>query len=192
MTKLHRREAGFTLTELMVVLAIISVLAVMAVSYSRPKVKPIDVSNRVGDLIREGNRRAVALGPVRANVALALGSKARTKVIATGTTQPTFTLQRLQEDMPITAATGVWVDVQSYTVNADVTADSFGNGVGSYAALVKSSTWSAFTTNCYPDGTCDAKTLFFKATNPTNVNDTNSRMSLMPLGGAIMTRRDWN
>ena len=187
----RNRQRGFTMIEVMVVLAVVAILATMAVSYMKPKVKAIDTANRVGDLIREGSRRAVALGPVRANVALALGSKARTKIIASGTTQPTFTLQRLQEDTPASATTATWVDVQSYTVDADVIGDSYGPGTGSYASLTRSSTWSAFSSKCYPDGTCEAVTLFFKATTEATSEEMYARLSLMPLGGAIMTRKDW-
>ena len=185
-------ERGFTITELLVVVAIVGIIATAALAYMRADVKPIDTATRVGDLIREANRRAVALGPVRPNVALALASKARTRIVATGTTQPTFTLQRLQEDLPVTATTSTWIDVQSYRVDAAVIGDSWGMGVGSYAALVRSPVWTGFTTYCYPDGRCDSRTLFFKATKITDAFESFSRISIMPLGGAIMTRKDWN
>jgi prepilin-type N-terminal cleavage/methylation domain-containing protein len=187
----RRPERGVTLTELLVVIAIIGLTVAFASVYMSAKVKTIDIANQVGDLVREGSRRAVALGPVRSNVALAMGTRARTRIVGSGTTQVMFTLQRLQES-PAPAATASWIDVATVTVDKSVLADSFGNSVGSYAALARSSTWSAFVAYCYPEGKCDARTLFFKAVKPTGTSDTYAKLAVMPLGGAVMTRRDWN
>src|SRR5256885_18760 len=114
----NRREAGFTLTEMMIVVSIIGVLVTMAIVYMRGHVRPIDVANRIGDLAREASRRAVALGPVRANVAVVFG-RSRTKITAAATTNAgvhtvTFTLWRLQEDPNPTVAAGTWVAVEQY------------------------------------------------------------------------------
>lgn len=187
-----RSPRGFTLTELMMVVAIVGVLAAMATVYMRPTVKPLDVANRVGELVREANRRAVALGPVRAAVALSIGTKARTRVRATsGGARPTFVLERLQED-PAPATTAVWVAVLQYRVDAATVAESWGAGVGAHGVLSRSTDWTAFEARCYPDGSCDPHSLFFEAAAPGAASERYARMSIMPLGGAIMTRRDWD
>lgn len=189
----RRAERGFTMTEMMIVVAIISVLVGMAIVYVKPKVKPIDVANRVGDMVREANRRAIALGPVRANVAQAVPSKkARTRVTATAGLQPTFTLWRLEEDPNPTIANGAWMPIVSYVVDRNVKADSFGPDVGSRASLPIDTDFSNFSVLCYPDGSCEPRSLFFEQVDPTSVAERQARMSIMPLGGAIMTRRDWN
>jgi prepilin-type N-terminal cleavage/methylation domain-containing protein len=192
MNRAARAPRGFTLTELMMVVAIIGVLAAMASVAMQPRITAIDVAVRVGELIREANRRAVALGPVRADVALNIGSKARTRVRGmTVGPRPTFVLERLQEDVaPSTSA--VWVAVMQYAVARDVVAESWGAGVGSHSALSRSADWTAFEARCYPDGTCDPHTLFFEAARPGAETERYARLSIMPLGGAIMTRRDWN
>jgi prepilin-type N-terminal cleavage/methylation domain-containing protein len=188
----RRGPRGFTLTELMVTIAIVGVLASMAIVYLKPQVRAIDVAIRVGDLIREANRRAVALGPVRAAVALNIGTKARTRVRGvTAGRQPTLVLERLQEDPP-PAITAVWVTVVQYTVVREISGESWAAGVGAHDVVARSTDWTAFEARCYPDGTCDPHTLFFEAMVPGPEPERHARMSIMPLGGAIMTRRDWN
>jgi hypothetical protein len=177
---------------MMIVVAIIGILAGLAIAYITPKVKPIDVANRFGDLLREANRRAISLGPVRANVAQNLGSKARTRVIALAGLQPTFILQRLEEDPNPLNNSANWIEVTRFTVDRNVKADSYGNDVGSHAGLILVVDFSTFVAMCFPDGRCDPRSLFFEQVDPTSTSERFARVSVMPLGGAIMTRRDWN
>jgi prepilin-type N-terminal cleavage/methylation domain-containing protein len=183
-------ERGFTLTEMMVVVAIIGVLVTVAAVYLRPVTTAADVSNRFAAMVGDAHRRAVALGPVRPNVAVNNG-KARVRIEATTGAQPTFTLYTLVEDAPDSATTATWVPQSQFTVHRDVNADSYGNMVGTYSGLARVADFSNFVLDCFPDGTCSARTVFFEGQRGPS-RERQVRISVMPLGGTVHVTRAWN
>jgi prepilin-type N-terminal cleavage/methylation domain-containing protein len=226
----RRRQAGFTLTEMMVVVTIIGILVTMAVVYMRKRVRPIDVANRIGDLVREASRRAVALGPVSADVAIAMHSKARTQIAAEVSDSllgdpyktVTFTLYRLQEG-PLPAppkpctSYPCWIPVTSVQTDPSVAVRSWASKVVDFQSKKWTIDWTPWVfvpvtpptppaippLQCRPDGTCDPCTFFFQAVRPgpscdpddkvtQGLNEQCAKLAVMPLGGAITTRMDWN
>ncbi len=182
---MRQPQRGFTLIEMMVVVAIVSILIGLVALSVNAKTQPIDVSTRIGNMVREASRRAISSGSVRADVAVAAGcGSARTKLTTTGTT---FSLDLLVEGA--TAGTCSWTLLDSYTLPAAVTLSSYAAAVGAQSAVTTSTTWSSFAVGCYATGICDAASLYFqRASGPVR----QSRLSVLPLGAAVYLRKDWN
>ncbi|MGE0869913.1 MAG: Tfp pilus assembly protein FimT/FimU [Kofleriaceae bacterium] len=185
----RQSQHGFTLIEMMMVVAIIAVLSTLAVVYMRPTVKPVDVAARFGNLLEEANRSAVRLGVVRSDVAISQGSKRRTRITAAGN-PVTFSLQVLSEDPSPT-----WTTVETYQLPKQVTPVGFVKLVGTYTVLSATpgltTNWTTFELSCFPNGTCDAATLFFSSTYG-RTKDQQARVSVLPLGSASYVVNAWD
>lgn len=184
----RRSQQGFTMVEMMVVVAIIAVLVAMASVSLRPRTTAIDTGHSLRALVDEASREAVRAGPVRPDVVTATGIRARAQVIAAddGTA---FYVQRLVED-PAPAVTAAWQTVASFAVPSWVHAAAYSSQLGAYTAVSRSTNWTSFAIACFPDGTCERKTVFFDSATGASVSR-QSRVAVMPLSSPHVIGK-WN
>lgn len=187
----ERRERGFTLTEMMVVVAIVGILAALGTALLRNAPRPVDAASQVSSKLAEASRKAVNGGTVRADVATALSSQARTRVRFTiDANVVTLTLARLEED-PEPSPTATWLDLSSVTLHHSIrlagytpSADLTGGATGPSVAL---GSGDSLEVRCNPDGSCDGITIYLTDEKARR----KARLVVLPLGGTPMTFDRW-
>jgi hypothetical protein len=175
------------MVELMVTVAIIGILVTLSVTAFRSAPSQAD-SYRVSSWINEARRRAVTKGPVRADVATALGVTERTRVEygVDGAGQSYVSAWELDEDP--TQATGTWTYLGGaylagniYAVTNVAQTSSTGT---TPSAIGTTPVYESF----FADGTSDAATVFLQ---PKNLGGIQYRVVVYPLMGSPVILEGW-
>jgi hypothetical protein len=140
--------------------------------------------------VSEASRTAVSRGPVRHNVATALGVTARTRVVVEGGSPVVISVERLEEDPDPTSTSAAWIEqrrialpkkilVAGYSDTPTVSATS-----GPTATLGTGATKDIY---CEVNGRCSGVIVYFENARQSK----RARMVLLPLGGAPLTAPTW-
>lgn len=185
------RQAGVTLVELMIVVAIVAVLASTAVIAF--KSDPVgDGARLVNAVLQEARRTAIAGGPVRENVAEALGIKARARVeFSTENDANIVTLYELVED-PLPAATASWEPISRAQLPRGVRIYAVANQANTLGGEAMGPALGAgrVTKDFYPNGSSDAMTVYLGHRHDEDAGD-KYRVFVLPLSGLPTTGKHW-
>lgn len=188
----RERRAGFTLTEMMIVMAIVGVMVALAYPMLKARPRAIDVCEQVAGRLAEASRQAIAGGAVRPNVVTNLGLTARTRVIVEVATdlRAVVATERLEEELPVTSDDASWIELKRQVLPRQLRVAGYSDTASLTSAGGPAVTMTGGQTKdiyCQPDGRCGGVTLYLQTTDARS----RCRVVVLPLGGAPVTFPAW-
>ncbi|HLU66188.1 MAG TPA: type II secretion system protein [Kofleriaceae bacterium] len=182
-------QAGFTLVEVMTVVAIIAILVTLASVSAGGQQDPRQSATRLSMRVRECTRLAVSGGPVRSEVAAALGSRARARLVVTEEDDRQLVSVELleEEDPPSTGA--AWAPVswslvpRSVRIAGHLPSAQLDEDLGPGDPLP-----TELVVRCYPNGTTDPMTIFVDWD---GAEWRRARLVVMPMTGEPIVLANW-
>ena len=184
-------EGGFNLPELMVTIAIVGILSSLAVVTLRKTEDAGHGAIRLANALRQCGRMAVARGPVRSDVALALGSNARARLVVrpvSGSPAQDVTVELLEEEEePSTSAS--WGTVSRFRFSGRIRLAGYRRSSELTAGLGPDETFSdEVALECLPTGATEPMTFYL---DHDGSESERARVVMLPLRGEPVTMDGW-